>query len=269
MIILSIFDHFIHGSEKSTATMEFLFMLFIFALLGYLLRHVLDNSSSKLKANDDLILDLKLEITQLKDKLNDQAINLDVMDKKLKEALQNKESQQHDENNTLNLQKQSGGSTDQVLASDTAITLEEIAIAKEEELHAQTKLNNTTAVSSEQEVPEEKNEQEKELIQPAEKELPAKSQTAKKAAKKDDLKVIEGIGPAIERWMNENGISSYEEMAVYSGDELNVILEKAGPRFRVHDAGTWGEQAKLLAAGKIEEFNKFTSKLIAGKKVKK
>lgn len=352
MTMLSILDHFVQGCDKNTATLELLGMLFIFALLGFLLRHVLGNASAKLKANEEEILSLKLEISQLQEKLNDQEINTAVIEKKWKEA-------QYDKEELIRHAKETGAAEERAAkqreqeakdkeaqlnaakileeneriekererleaafihptpeeeitkeeevaeaAAEEEITQEEIAIAKEEEESAEARERrlieeqrerehlerlerlrqikeaqareeqekNDNSGQSQEVISEHKEEKSEDVIKESEtptEEVAVKKPIVNRATKKDDLKVIEGIGPAIERWMNENGILSYEEMANYTGDELNDILAKAGPRFRVHDAGTWGEQAKLLAAGKIDEFNKFTAKLIAGKKVKK
>lgn len=86
-------------------------------------------------------------------------------------------------------------------------------------------------------------------------------------AKKDDLKVIEGIGPAIEKLLNDNGISSYEHLSKAPIKDLEKMLDEAGPRFRVHVPETWPEQAKLLQEGKMEAFKALTEALKGGRRV--
>jgi len=95
-----------------------------------------------------------------------------------------------------------------------------------------------------------------------------KATATKKTAsnEKDDLKIIEGIGPALEKLLNENGIFSFAQLANESIAKLDKILDDAGPRFRVHVPETWAEQAALLRDGKMEEFAKLTEKLKGGRR---
>jgi predicted flap endonuclease-1-like 5' DNA nuclease len=88
---------------------------------------------------------------------------------------------------------------------------------------------------------------------------------AKKESKVDDLKQIEGIGPAIEKLLNSNQIFSYEDLATKDVTLLEKILEEAGPRFRVHVPETWTKQAKLLSENKLDEFEKLTKELKGGR----
>lgn len=94
-----------------------------------------------------------------------------------------------------------------------------------------------------------------------------KSSGKKKTDASDDLKVIEGIGPALERLLNENGIFSYDQLANHKVSLLEEILDKAGPRFRVHVPETWPEQAGLLRDGKTEAFKALTERLKGGRRV--
>ncbi|MCE2962266.1 MAG: hypothetical protein ACK5UE_10960 [Chitinophagales bacterium] len=86
-------------------------------------------------------------------------------------------------------------------------------------------------------------------------------------SKKDDLKVIEGIGPALEKMLNENNIFTYSHLANHSVAQLENMLDKAGPRFRVHVPETWPEQASLLRDGEIEAFKTLTERLKGGRRV--
>jgi predicted flap endonuclease-1-like 5' DNA nuclease len=94
-----------------------------------------------------------------------------------------------------------------------------------------------------------------------------KAPTKKGGEGSDDLKVIEGIGPALERLLNENGIFSYDQLANHSVTKLEEILDKAGPRFRVHVPETWPEQAGLLRDGKSDAFKALTERLKGGRRV--
>lgn len=83
---------------------------------------------------------------------------------------------------------------------------------------------------------------------------------------KDDLKVIEGIGPAIEKLLNDQGILNFQALAEAPIPNLKKILDDAGPRFRVHVPETWADQAKLLRDGKMDEFKALTETLKGGRK---
>lgn len=94
----------------------------------------------------------------------------------------------------------------------------------------------------------------------------AKAKSGGGSSKKDDLKVVEGIGPAIEKLLNNANIFTYEELASAKIADLDKILDDAGPRFRVHVPETWTDQAKLLRDGKMEEFQKLTEELKGGRR---
>ena len=81
----------------------------------------------------------------------------------------------------------------------------------------------------------------------------------------NDLRLVEGIGPKIEGLMNKDGIRTWHGLASAPTDRLQSILDAAGPRFRMHDPGTWSRQSALLADGKWAEFKKLTDELDGGK----
>lgn len=58
---------------------------------------------------------------------------------------------------------------------------------------------------------------------------------------KGDLKVIKGIGPAIERLLNENNILTFEDLRNSSVDDLRTFL--ARKNLRLVDPQTWPSQA--------------------------
>ncbi|TDB68212.1 hypothetical protein [Arundinibacter roseus] len=61
----------------------------------------------------------------------------------------------------------------------------------------------------------------------------------------DDLKMIEGIGTAIEALLNANGFQTFADLAEAKPEYLAGILKNAGSRFQMHDPGTWPTQAAL------------------------
>ena len=76
--------------------------------------------------------------------------------------------------------------------------------------------------------------------------------------KPDNLKTIEGIGPKLEEMLNENSIYTFSQLSATPQSTLQAILDEGGEAYRIHDPSTWPEQAKLLAEGKVEEFEKLT-----------
>jgi len=93
--------------------------------------------------------------------------------------------------------------------------------------------------------------------------------TTRKIAGKEDLKIIEGIGPKIEELLNKAGILTFETLATTEVATLQTILEKAGSRYKLHDPTTWGQQAELAAAGKWEVLKVWKNRLKGGKSANK
>jgi predicted flap endonuclease-1-like 5' DNA nuclease len=85
------------------------------------------------------------------------------------------------------------------------------------------------------------------------------------AEEKDDLKIIEGIGPAIAQLMNEHGISSLAQLAETPVERLKEILDAAGLS-RLADPATWPEQAALGAAGRWDELRQLQATLKGGRR---
>jgi large subunit ribosomal protein L27 len=81
----------------------------------------------------------------------------------------------------------------------------------------------------------------------------------------DDLKVVEGIGPKIEGLLQAAGITSWRGLADANKDFVQGILDEAGPRYRMHDPGTWSKQAALAADEKWEELEQYQDELKGGK----
>ncbi len=81
----------------------------------------------------------------------------------------------------------------------------------------------------------------------------------------DDLKIIEGIGPKIEKMLNVAGISTFAALASTEVSRLAAILSAAN--LRIADPTTWPEQARLAAGGKMEELQAYQDQLKGGRKV--
>lgn len=81
----------------------------------------------------------------------------------------------------------------------------------------------------------------------------------------DDLKVIEGIGPKIEELLNGIGIYTFTDLAETDKSTLQKMLDNAGPRFKMHNPGTWAKQAELANDGKWDELQEYQDFLDGGK----
>lgn len=114
-----------------------------------------------------------------------------------------------------------------------------------------------------------------------EEEKPAKKAKAKKTTKKavpkaevkaeapiviektevqDDLKVIKGIGPVLEKSLNELNITSYAQIAKITIKDLTKVLNDAGINAKIYDLSGWKAQAKLAMAGDMEAVKNWTKK---------
>lgn len=96
---------------------------------------------------------------------------------------------------------------------------------------------------------------------------PAPVAAAPAAGKPDDLKKIEGVGPAIEKLLNAEGITTFAVMSATAPERIKEILVAAGSRFGFHDPTTWPHQAGLAADGKWDELKKLQDELDGGKAV--
>jgi predicted flap endonuclease-1-like 5' DNA nuclease len=83
--------------------------------------------------------------------------------------------------------------------------------------------------------------------------------------KKDDLKIVEGIGPKIEELCHEAGIYTFDDLANASYEALKNILDNAGTRFQMHDPTTWPKQAALARDGKWDQLKTWQDDLNKGK----
>ena len=89
-----------------------------------------------------------------------------------------------------------------------------------------------------------------------------KPATKKAAAKSDDLKKIEGIGPKIAETLAEAGITTYAKLAKTDAVKLTEIIADVRGN---HVTETWPEQAQLAADGKWDELKKWQDELNGGK----
>ena len=81
---------------------------------------------------------------------------------------------------------------------------------------------------------------------------------------KDDLTIVEGIGPKIAELLVLAGILSFDDLAATEPDAIRAILAEAGGIFRSINPSTWPEQAKLAAAGDWDRLRAWQDELQGG-----
>lgn len=81
----------------------------------------------------------------------------------------------------------------------------------------------------------------------------------------DDFKIIEGVGPQIEKILYKAGIQTYSQLGKMSSEMIKEILNAADSRYKMHDPGTWARQASLAAVGKWAELKEWQDVLDSGK----
>ncbi|SFK54195.1 NADH-quinone oxidoreductase subunit E [Shimia haliotis] len=93
----------------------------------------------------------------------------------------------------------------------------------------------------------------------AETKAPAKKAAPKKAAKAkagaDDLKLLKGVGPALEKKLHDNGVTSFAQIAAWNAEDIADMDDKLSFKGRI-ERDNWVEQSKLLAEGGDTEFSK-------------
>lgn len=90
---------------------------------------------------------------------------------------------------------------------------------------------------------------------------------AANAIKMDNLRIVEGIGPKIEKLLKDNDVPDLNTLADASEKRLREILFSAGSRYRIHDPTTWPKQASLAVNGEMEQLQELQDKLKGGRDV--
>ena len=85
------------------------------------------------------------------------------------------------------------------------------------------------------------------------------------ATERDDLKKIEGIGPKIEQLLNDGGFLTFAQLADGPTEKIQEILTAAGPRYTIHNPGSWSRQAALARDGQWDELKTLQDELTGGK----
>lgn len=103
------------------------------------------------------------------------------------------------------------------------------------------------------------------VVEAAAVETPTATEAADPTTGGDDLTLVEGIGPKIAELLIEAGITTFAQLADADDATVQQVLTDAGPRFNVHDATTWNEQAALARDGKMDELKELQDRLKGGK----
>jgi len=69
------------------------------------------------------------------------------------------------------------------------------------------------------------------------------------AGEADDLKKISGVGPALEKKLNDLGITTFEQVANFTADEIEKVDDALSFKGRI-ERDDWVGQAKALTEGK-------------------
>lgn len=90
---------------------------------------------------------------------------------------------------------------------------------------------------------------------PAEGAKPA-TLTAARGGTADNLKEIKGVGPKLEKMLNEMGFYHFDQIAAWTSAELAWVDENLSGFKGRASRDNWVEQAKILASGGETEFSK-------------
>jgi predicted flap endonuclease-1-like 5' DNA nuclease len=91
------------------------------------------------------------------------------------------------------------------------------------------------------------------------------SSVFRKKVVEDDLKIVEGIGPKIERLFHDAGITTWKALSETTVEKCQQILDNAGDNYRLHKPGTWPKQCEMAYLGKWNELKEWQDKLTGGK----
>jgi len=75
---------------------------------------------------------------------------------------------------------------------------------------------------------------------------PAEAAPAAAATGADDLKILSGVGPALEKKLHAAGVTAFAQIAAWTEDDVAAMDEKLSFKGRIEREG-WIEQAKKLA----------------------
>jgi predicted flap endonuclease-1-like 5' DNA nuclease len=87
----------------------------------------------------------------------------------------------------------------------------------------------------------------------------------RKKITEDDLKIVEGIGPKIEKLFHNAGIRTWKVLAETPVEKCQQILNDAGDNYRIHKPATWPKQCEMAYLGKWHELKEWQDKMTGGR----
>lgn len=106
-------------------------------------------------------------------------------------------------------------------------------------------------------------------IKAAEALLPFNAQAAKaalgKTVKRDDLRIVEGIGPKIQQLFHSHNIKTWKDLSETAVAKCQEILDNGGAPYKIHDPASWPMQAKMAYEGKWKDLHKWQEEHKRGK----
>jgi len=69
----------------------------------------------------------------------------------------------------------------------------------------------------------------------------------------DDLKLITGVGPVLEKTLNAIGITTWSQVAKLTPEQVDAVEREAGFKGRI-GRDNWLQQADALARGGVDEY---------------
>jgi ribosomal protein S6 len=81
----------------------------------------------------------------------------------------------------------------------------------------------------------------------------------------DDITIVEGLGPKAAEALVAAGVDTFAKLASATKEEVDTILAASASKVQHLDATTWGAQAALAAAGKMDELKAMQAELTNGK----
>lgn len=87
----------------------------------------------------------------------------------------------------------------------------------------------------------------------------------RKKVVEDDLKIVEGIGPKIEKLFHDAGIRTWKVLSETTVEKCQQILDNAGDSYRIHNPATWPKQCEMAYLGKWNELKSWQDQLTGGK----
>lgn len=83
-------------------------------------------------------------------------------------------------------------------------------------------------------------------------------------ADKDDLTVVEGIGPKISQLLIADGIETFRQLEKTDVSAIQKILDDAGPSFKLAKPESWPKQSGLCVVQDWKELKEYQDRLFNG-----